>query len=813
MDVYIYLIKSITVFRSYLTLALRNFKRHKSFTIINVIGLALGICCALLIYLLVNLHTSFDQYHRQADNTFRLVTDIYFGDILHTPGVPIPLAEAIKEEIPQVEKITAYSSMSRVMIAVEKNGKKKKYKDDDVAGAFVQPAFFDIFDYTWKQGEPAALEEPNTVAISEKVAEMVFGQQNPVGEQMKIDNEETYTVVGVLERIPENTDFRSNVFCSYSTLEKQPYWKENKSNWGSVSSDDQCFATLAKGYSKSDLDQALISFNDKYHEVDKGKRPSGQNAWATIAQPIKDRHFDTNYDGLADYSLIWALTLVGLLMIITASINFINIATAQALTRSKEVGVRKVVGGTKGQLFRQFMMETGVIVFFSVLLACALVKPTLPYLSELVMSDIQFNLLSDQKLWLFLLLTFVVVTLLSGVYPALVLTGFEPAVAVKGRVTSQSLGGFNVRRALVVGQFAISQLLIIGALVMTAQLDFMKKTDLGFNKDAVVVLDVPEQDKVKMQTLKNRLVEIKGVDKLSFSGTTPASGSNNSTNIRFEGRQEDEEWQITTRPADDHFLDVYDIQLIAGRNLNPSDTIREYLLNETAMKKMGINSPDEIIGKSIDVWGYDAPVVGIVKDYFTSSLVQDIKPVCIMTHQRQYYSANLKVNTQEIPKTLASIEKIWQEMYPDHFYEYDFLDERLEGFYQMESILLTLIRSFCGIAILIGCLGLYGLVTFIVARRLKEIGVRKVLGASISSILGIFGKEFAVLIGIAFLIAAPLGYFAMSGYLQDYAYAIELGVGTFMAAIVLTGFIAMVTVGWHSFKAAKVNPAEVLKSE
>lgn len=798
--------------QNYFIVALRNFRRHKSFTLINVIGLAFGITCALLIYLLLALHTSFEKHHHQADNTYRLVTNLYFDQVLKTPGVPLPFVNAVREELPEIDQASIYHDMWDIMVMVEENGEKKKFQFEEMRGAFVEPSFFKIFDYQWISGDESVLSEPNKAVITQSIATQIFGGQDPIGRQIKVDNEEDYIIAGVVADIPENTDLRATVLCSFATFATNPKNKENLTEWGGVSSDNQCYVTLTAGKTPEDLEKALIVFNNKHHEHDKGKGPNGGNSWESKVQPLRDMHFSPDYNGVADKSLIWALALVGLLMIGTACINFVNIATAQALTRSKEVGIRKVVGGNRWQLFRQFMMETGVIVLIALVLACALVNPILPYMSEVVQSELAFNLLVNKQLWLFLALTFVGVTLLSGIYPALVLTGFQPALAVKGKITTQTLGGFNVRRALVVVQFAISQLLIIAAVVMTSQLNFMKTTDLGFNQDAVVVLELPEKDTEKLQTLRNRFLEIKGVEQVSFAGTTPLSGSHNNTNFRFDTRQEDEKWQMTTRPADAEFVEVFDIELAAGRNLQPSDTIREYLLNETAVKKLGLQ-PEEVIGKKLKVWGVTAPIVGVVKDYYTSSLSQGISPICIMSESGQFGKANLKISTEDVPNTLAAIEKTWSEMNPDNFYDYEFLDERIAKYYEMEAILISLLRFFCGIALFIGCLGLYGLVTFMVARRLKEIGVRKVLGASIPSILGIFGIEFIRLILIAFAIASPLGYFAMNGYLQDYEYAIEIGSWVFLTAIFATTIIAALTVGWHSWRAASVNPSEVLKAE
>lgn len=799
------------MFQNYLTIALRNFRRHKAFTIINVAGLALGITCAILIFLMVDLHSGFDSYHRQANNTYRLVTDLHFEQTINTPGVPYPFPKAVKEELPQVDKLSAFYDEGGILVTVEENGKKKKYQFDELQGAYVEPAFFEIFDYQWLAGDASVLAEPNKAVITQNLAKQFFGENNPIGKQVKINNDQDFVVAGVVGDLPENTDLRAQVLCSYVTFsEKQ---KEQMSSWDGVSSDHRCFVTLVEGATPGQLETALVAFNDKFHPENKGKGPSGGNSWQSKVQPLNDVHFNPAYDNVVDKSIIWALSLVGLLLIGTACINFVNIATAQALTRSREVGIRKVVGGNRWQLFWQFMMETGAIVLVAIVVASALVTPVLPYLSEIIQSKLEFNLLENSQLWLLLLAIFVGVTFFSGIYPALVLAGFQPALAVKGRITTQSLGGFNIRRALVVLQFAISQLLIIAAVVMTSQLNFMKKSDMGFNPDAVVILNLPDNDGEKLRTLKNRMLGIPGVEDLSFSSTTPASGSHNNSNLRYDSRQEDEKWYATIRPADAEFLEMYGIELVAGRNIQPSDTVREYLVNELVTEKLGLAMPEEAVGKNLTVWGRTAPIAGVVKNYITSSMAQGVSPVVMMSDASRFRNANVKISTAEVPGTLATIEKTWNELYPDHFYDYQFLDERIARFYELESILLTLIRFFCGIAIIIGCLGLYGLVTFLVARRLKEIGVRKVLGASVPGILGLFGKEFVRLILIAFVIAAPLGYLAMNGFLQTYAYAVEIGAWMFLLAILLTALIAAATVGWHSWQAARCNPAEVLKSE
>lgn len=800
------------MFRNYLTVALRNFSRNKVFTLINILGLALGIASAMLVYMLVNLHLGYDDFHEKNERTYRVVTSLYFGSELHTPGSPSPMPNSLREEISQVETVAEFYDMEQIMLMVDDYDEKKKYKYEELVGAYVGSSFFDIFDFKWLKGSPASLDEPNKIALRQKLAEQLFGPLDPIGQQLRVDNEFDVTVVGVLEDGPEESDVWRAAYISFPTYSSAN--EERMGNWGGVSSSHQVFITLPEGTEAGPINDQLIALAEKYHEDDAGKAPDGGNAWKHNLQPLADVHFNSSYNADVDKSLVWALGLVGLFLILTACINFVNLATAQALGRSKEVGIRKVVGGSRGQLFGQFMLETGAIVFISIVVAAALVPPVLPAVNELTHSELTFNLFENSYLWGFLLAAFFGVTFLSGVYPALVLAGFRPALAVKGKITTQTLGGFNVRRALVVAQFAISQLLIIAVAVMTMQTNFLKNFDLGFNQDAIVVVSLPDAEGPKLNTLKTQMANVPGVERVSFSRATAASTSHNWTGFTFDQREEPEESQILTRPADEHYLETYQIELAAGRNLLPSDTVREYLVNEEFVRKMGLESAEDMIGKTLKIWGTEAPIVGVMKNFYQSPANWDgISPMVVMSEADTYRNANLKISTANVPGTLAAIEKVWTEMYPDDFYDYQFFDERVAEFYELESILLTLIRTFCFVAIFIGCLGLYGLVTFLVARRLKEIGVRKVLGATVGQILSLFGKEFVRLILIAYVFAAPLGYFAMDAFLSDYENSISLGGGVFIGAIIVTMLIAAITVGWHSWQAAQSNPAEVLKSE
>ena len=468
------------------------------------------------------------------------------------------------------------------------------------------------------------------------------------------------------------------------------------------------------------------------------------------------------------------------------------------------------------QLFWQFIAETILITLLAVILAFALAQLGLPFLNNLFKTHLTINPFINSSLLFFIVVIVCIVVFLSGSYPALVLSGFKPIAALKGKLSQKNVGGFSLRRGLVITQFAISQLLIIGAIIIAGQMSFSKNTYLGFSKNNIVMLPVPVNDsigKLKMQLLKNELREIPNVQQVSFCMEAPASQHFDTKSLTYDNRSKEEPWSVISKPADDQYIPTFNLKLVAGRNMYASDTINQYIVNETVVKKLGLQSPRQIISKNITVDGITAPVVGVVKDFYNNSFHNAIAPVVLFSAFYNYENCAVKISSQNMQSTLTTMEKTWNSVYPQYAYNKEFLDDRIAHFYALDDTMLKLIEFFAGIAILIGCLGLYGLVSFMALQKTKEIGVRKVLGARVTSVLWLFGKEFSRLLIIAFVIAAPIGWWLMNKYLQNFKYRVQIGAGVFVLAILITFFIAMITVGYRSIKAAIANPVNSLRTE
>ncbi len=803
--------------RNYLTTALRNLLRNPTYTLLNVTGLAVGITACIVIFLLVQYKLDFDAFHTKKDRIYRVVTDTHRPTgVSHTAGVPLPMPRALRNDFPQLEAVAAIFHIRNGQFTVNREGGRKDQFREEKGVFFTQPDFFKVFDFAWLSGNPQqSLGNPNSVVLTEETATRYFGNwQRALGQTVRLDWDTTAVlkVTGILQNPPVTTDFRFRALVSHHDLES--YFKQVGVNedWGGISGNHQTYVVLPETMSKIAFDRFMPAFNQKYKE-------SGDQIARHRLQPLRDLGFDERYSNYNGRTIsrngLTVMGLVGVFLLLAACINFINLATAQAAKRSREVGVRKALGGSRAQLVGQFLGETTLLTLFALLVSVGLTLLVLPALNSFMDIHLRFGPLTHPRLPAFMLGLLVTVSLLAGFYPALVLSGFRPVAALKGRITTAPAGGLSLRRSLVVVQFVISQFFIIGTLVAVSQMRYFGSAPLGFNKEAIVTVPLSEPNVARHGPLRNGLLAIPGVEGVSLSYATPASASSWSTSFRFADQAEEAPFNMLAMPADTAFFRTYGLKLVAGRMYAAGDTVREMVVNETFVKNAGFRSPEEAIGKRILLGGRGdpKPIVGVVRDFHQHSLKEEIQASFIATYHFTYNVAGIKINSKNVPQTVAGIERAWKGAYPDYVYEYKFLDQTIADFYKDERQFTRLFQFFAGLAIFIGCLGLYGLVSFMAERRTKEVGIRKVLGASAGSILLLFSREFVGLILAALVVSAPLAGFAMEKWLENYPYRIPLGAGVFVLAAGISLLIALITVGYRSLKAAMANPTDALRSE
>ena len=799
--------------KNYLITAFRNLTRQRSSTILNIAGLTLGITCSLILFLLVRHIASFDKFHSKLDRIYRVVTESEGSNgKFYTSGVPSVLPDAFRNDFPEAEEVTFVSYRSGVMVSIpQRSGESRKFTEDRGV-TFAEPNYFKIFDRKILIGNAEkGLDEPNEAIISKTLAQKYFGREDAVGEILKYDTLE-YKVTAVMEDAPSNTDLPFDLMLSYATIKAN----QERNGWNSIWSDEQCYILLGEKEAAASLMSRMPAFVKKYLGDENYSKQTFN------LQPLASMHFDDRYSTLS-YStvpkeMLIALSIVALFLIVTACINFINLSTAEAIKRSKEVGIRKSLGSTRGQLVAQFLGETTLITGFAMIVSLSLVQLALGFINAFLETTLAMDFSTDVSLWLFIIVITVVVSLLSGLYPSFVVSGFRPAAALKNQINNRSSSGYNLRRGLVVLQFVISQFFIIGTIVLISQMRYLQKKELGFRQDAIIIVPVPEGGSgstlnAQSKTLRDEVARINGVHGASLSSTPPSSGSVSGTGFTFEGEDASQRKDTQVKQVDGSYIDLYDLQLIAGTGLEDRDTISGFVVNEQLVKVSGINNPADIIGKKIRVWGRTMPVVGVVKNFHTVSLETEIQPVLLMNRVNGYQTLSLLVDPSDYQATVENVKAKWEEMYPDQIFSYEFLDEHIRQFYDGEQRMSTLFTVFTSIAILIGCLGLFGLATFMVNQKTKEVGVRKVLGASVESILGLFSKEYFKLITVSFVIASPFGWYLMNMWLDQFAYKITIGPSTFIIGFAVTLTIALATVGYRSLKAAIANPVNSLKCE
>ncbi len=799
------------MFKNYFKTAIRNLRAHKGNSFINIAGLVVGFAAFLLIFLVIRYENSFDEFHKNKDQIYRVVRIGRKAENReYRTGVPFPVTQGLRTDLPQLKNTAAIFADNNVQVSTTAadGSVQKKFKEQNVFSA--EPQFFQMFDFPLAAGDmKTALNDVNTALLTKDIATKYFGDWHmAMGKSLKFYGN-VMKVTGILDNPPPNTDFPLSVVVSYATLMKNI----DPNDWGSISDQNYCFVQLTKNASLHQVNKLVDQFTDKRI------KPVNPGYFLAL-QPLNEIHFDERYGNFTGHTfskdLILALSLIGLFLLIIACVNFINLTTAQAINRSREVGVRKVLGGKRAQLIFQFLGETGMATLLALISSVLVVFICLPFVNNLLEIHLSMATIYSAQFILFLIGTLLAVTFLSGFYPALVLSGFKPVDVLKSGI-SKKFKVISFRRALVVFQFVIAQTLIIGTLIVASQMNYFRNADMGFNKEAIINASLPGDSlsRTKIDRFYNDLKNINGVKAVSLSAFAPSGGGSWATDLRTENNKSKTEPDmiVTMKPADTGFFRLYNLHIIAGRIYFPSDTIREFVVNETVVKNLGIRDPAQAIGKMINVSGKNGPIVGVVKNFHVNSLRDPIGPVVMTTIKNSYGLANIQIDMHKAKTVIAALQNTWNKNYPDFVFEYGFVDQAIADYYKQENQLSVLFKIFSGLSIFISCLGLYGLISYMAVQRKKEIGIRKVLGAPVLDIVVLLSKEFTILIGIAFVIAAPIAWYFMHQWLQQYTFRISIGVWFFIITIAGAISIAWLTVGYTAIKAAMANPVDSLRSE
>lgn len=803
------------MFKNLFKTAWRNVLRNKAYTFINIIGLGSGISICLVIFVLIQFHLSFDNFHAKRDRIYRMLTEYHHADskdIFYGSGIARGIPQTLKTDIPEIEAYAPIMHNDNEQIQVlNKEGQiDKKFKETGVFAT--TPSFFKIFDFPLIQGDAnTALKNPNSVLLTKETATKYFGDwQQAMGKTIRWDNKEILKVTGILAPIPQNSDFQFSVVFSLGTGRTTEMLKST--DYNSTGSYYGCYVLAPAGMNEAQLTGKLQALMKKYRAPD--------NKDSEVAQPLSKVHFDNKAGNYSNKSIskqmISMLWMIALFILVIACVNFVNLATAQAVNRAKEVGIRKVLGGNRGQLQMQFLTETFVIVLISLILSVGISAAGIPFVGKVMDLPLYTGMLLQIKVAAFMVLLAVVVTLIAGFYPSMVLSGFNPINALKSKLALKTPKGISLRHALVVFQFVIAQGLIICTIIIVKQMNYFTHESMGFAKDAIVNVPFPSDSAgiSKLEYLKKKLTDINGVEQVSLSSNVPAGEDANWTMFTYENAAKPVDFYSIIKMADEQYIPTYKLQLAAGRNVAASDTIREFLVNEALTQKLGLAKPEDALNKQLALGKFaKGRIVGVLKNYHNRSFKDDYAPMLITTFKKQYEISNIKLSSANIGPSLKGIEKLWNDVYPDYAFEYQFMDERIAAFYKQESQLSQIYECFAVVAILLSCLGLYGLASFMAVQRIKEVGIRKVLGSSVGAIVYLFSKEFVVLIGIGFAIAAPITWYLMNKWLQDYIYRIHIHWSIFLLAAVIAMAIALATVSYQLIKAALVNPVKSLRSE
>ncbi|MCP4727613.1 MAG: FtsX-like permease family protein, partial [bacterium] len=795
------------MFKNYLKIALRIIGRRKGYSIINIAGLSVGMACFILIMLYVRYELSYDDFHENKDRIYRVIMhqpgDLYLGSD-HYCVTWAPLADALINDYPEVEYATKTTFWSTYSLMVK--DEKKSYKN----GLYADEKFFNILSFEWLHGiRETALAEPNSIVIDREMAEYFFGDINPVGESISVEGGSDYEITGVIENVPENSHLKFNFLLPFITQFGESEREEMMSSW--YNNSYWTYLLLKQGADPKELERKIQSLYGRYTD--------GQNNrdMILVLQPIKQIHLQAGYNfdtsEIVDKKFIYLFSSIAVLVLLIAYINYINLSIAGASRRAKEIGIRKVVGALRKQLFRQFNGEFILFSLISVFIGIIAVYMILPYFSSFVEKEIEFQFIEN---WKFLASVFgftVITGIICGSYPALFMSAFKPVEIITGKLSNR-FRKKNMRGVFVVTQFCISIILIICGITVYTQLDFIENRDIGYNREQVLTFRVRDRGiRRNVAVLKEELLQYPDIVNLTTSQSLPTSITSGGISGFKDDKGEDKTIYAHTCIGDFDFLDVYEIELLEGRNFNESfgtDVRKAILVNESFVKEAKL---DNILGKTFKFWGDEEQVIGIVKDFNFQSMHLGIKPIVIKLRPYPVIRMAIRIRPDKIPDTIDHIKTTYDKYSTNHPFDYFFVDESFNRLYKFEQKLGVIFAYFSFLAIFIAGLGLFGLSMSATETRIKEIGIRKTLGATVRSIIQLLSKEFTGFLLISNLIAFPVAYLGMDYWLDNFAYKIDLGIWIFIASAAISLLIALLTVSYQVIKSAMANPVESLKYE
>ncbi|MFY0591751.1 ABC transporter permease [Roseivirga sp.] len=780
--------------------AFRVFWKESGYSLMNILGLTVGIAASMLLLLYVESEKSVNQFHKDIDNIYQVMEhQTYPGGVRTFEDNPGPLVTVFRDEMPEVDYMAAFTRPYKILLSVDNEGHKE-------TGMWASEDFFQIFDVDFIEGQKeSSLTEPSTVYISKRVKERIFGSEPALTKSINFDGWGDFQVGGVFEDVPNATTIDFDFVLPYQGWREVFTWVELWENSG------------VRGIAKLSPGTDVGAFNKKIAGYINQKIPDKDHNVSIFVQPLKDRYLYNNYENgvIAGGRITYAklLTAVAYFILLIAIINFVNLATARSTKRAKEVGVKKIVGSTRGLLRAQFMVESILLALISTVLAGVVIMSVVSPLNMLVGKSMTFSFASvDQGSKL--LIIGLGVGLLAGIYPALVLSSFKPLSVVKGSFKTSGWSN-GIRKGLVVFQFTISTVLIIATLVVRNQMDFIKSKNLGYDKEHLVTIPVEGalRDKVVQEQFKSTVLSNSNFKNVSFSGGTPLSFfSSTDAGFSWEGKVGDLSNKFRIINTDTDFFETYGMEIIEGRGFDPelaTDTLN-YIINEQAAAAMNVENP---ISLSVSLWGSPGRIVGVVKDFHYSSLHEKIGPL-VMPYRPNYPTdLTIKMTGQNVVESITFLENVTAELNPSYPFDYSFVDVAYEQLYQGEATIGVLANYFSAIAIFISLLGLFGLSSFSADQRIKEIGIRKILGARVSQLTFHVSKGFLILVGVGFVLAAPLGYGFMNNWLQTFEYRTEIGVTVFILSAGISMFITLLAVSYHALKAAYTNPITNLRTE